>query len=156
MEITEKASVQVLKGNSAAARAVLLCKPDVVAAYPITPQSPVVEEMSKFKANGDLQAEFVEVEGEHSAMSVLIGASSAGGRVFSATSSNGLAFMFEAYFYASTLRLPIVMVQRLPRTGRSQYGLLFSAGHHDHERRRLDPDTRRILPGNSRYHYHGL
>lgn len=110
MEITEKASVQVLKGNSAAARAVLLCKPDVVAAYPITPQSPVVEEMSKFKANGDLQAEFVEVEGEHSAMSVLIGASSAGGRVFSATSSNGLAFMFEAYFYASTLRLPIVMV----------------------------------------------
>jgi pyruvate/2-oxoacid:ferredoxin oxidoreductase alpha subunit len=110
METTDIGAVKVLKGNSAAARAVLLCKPDVVAAYPITPQSPVVEEMSKFIANGMLDAEFVEVEGEHSAMSVLIGASSTGGRVFSATSSNGLAYMFEAYFYAATLRLPIVMV----------------------------------------------
>jgi pyruvate/2-oxoacid:ferredoxin oxidoreductase alpha subunit len=110
METTDMGTVKVLKGNSAAARAVLLCKPDVVAAYPITPQSPVVEEMSKFVATGKLDAEFVEVEGEHSAMSVLIGASSTGGRVFSATSSNGLAFMMEAYFYAATLRLPIVMV----------------------------------------------
>jgi pyruvate/2-oxoacid:ferredoxin oxidoreductase alpha subunit len=110
METTDIGTVKVLKGNSAAARAVLLCKPDVVAAYPITPQSPVVEEMSKFVAAGKLDAEFVEVEGEHSAMSVLIGASSTGGRVFSATSSNGLAFMMEAYFYAATLRLPIVMV----------------------------------------------
>jgi pyruvate/2-oxoacid:ferredoxin oxidoreductase alpha subunit len=110
METTDIGTVKVLKGNSAAARAVLLCKPDVVAAYPITPQSPVVEEMSKFVATGKLDAEFVEVEGEHSAMSVLIGASSTGGRVFSATSSNGLAFMMEAYFYAATLRLPIVMV----------------------------------------------
>ncbi len=106
----DNGTIKVLKGNSAAARAVLLCKPDVVAAYPITPQSPVVEEMSKFVATGKLDAEFVEVEGEHSAMSVLIGASSTGGRVFSATSSNGLAFMMEAYFYAATLRLPIVMV----------------------------------------------
>jgi pyruvate/2-oxoacid:ferredoxin oxidoreductase alpha subunit len=110
MATTDIGTVKVLKGNSAAARAVLLCKPDVVAAYPITPQSPVVEEMSKFVAGGMLDAEFVEVEGEHSAMSVLIGASSTGGRVFSATSSNGLAYMFEAYFYAATLRLPIVMV----------------------------------------------
>ena len=110
MATTDMGTVKVLKGNSAAARAVLLCKPDVVAAYPITPQSPVVEEMSKFVATGKLDAEFVEVEGEHSAMSVLIGASSTGGRVFSATSSNGLAFMMEAYFYAATLRLPIVMV----------------------------------------------
>ncbi len=111
MEATVKGTVKVLKGNSAASHAVLLCKPDVVAAYPITPQSPVVEELSKFHANGLLESEFVEVEGEHSAMSVIIGASSAGGRVFSATSSNGLAFMFEAYLYASTLRLPIVMVE---------------------------------------------
>jgi pyruvate/2-oxoacid:ferredoxin oxidoreductase alpha subunit len=110
MATTDVGTVKVLKGNSAAARAVLLCKPDVVAAYPITPQSPVVEEMSKFVASGMLDAEFVEVEGEHSAMSVLIGASSTGGRVFSATSSNGLAYMLEAYFYAATLRLPIVMV----------------------------------------------
>ncbi|MBW2207214.1 MAG: hypothetical protein JRG79_09910 [Deltaproteobacteria bacterium] len=110
MENPAQGTIKVLKGNSAAAQAVLLCKPDVVAAYPITPQSPVVEELSRFIANGLLQAEFVEVEGEHSAMSVLIGASSSGGRVFSATSSNGLAYMFEAYIYAATLRLPMVMV----------------------------------------------
>lgn len=110
METMEKGIVKVLKGNSAAAHAALLCKPDVVAAYPITPQSPVVEELSRFVADGLLEAEYVEAEGEHSVMSILIGASSAGGRVFSATSSNGLAYMFEPYFYASTLRLPIVMV----------------------------------------------
>jgi phenylglyoxylate dehydrogenase alpha subunit len=104
-------TIKVLSGNAAAARAALLCRPDVVAAYPITPQSPVVEELSKFYADGSLQAEFVEVEGEHSAMSVLIGASSSGGRTFSATSSHGLLYMFEAYFYAATLRLPIVMVE---------------------------------------------
>ena len=110
IESQHTGTVKVLKGNSAAAHAVLLCKPDVVAAYPITPQSPVVEELSQYVSEGLLEAEYVNVEGEHSAMSVLIGASSAGGRVFSATSSNGLAFMFEPYFYASTMRLPIVMV----------------------------------------------
>jgi len=110
MTAKEKGTVKVLKGNIAAAHAVLLCKPDVVAAYPITPQSSLVEELSQFYADGLLGAEFVEAEGEHSVMSILIGASSAGGRVFSATSSNGLAFMMEAYFYAATLRLPIVMV----------------------------------------------
>ncbi|MBW1863385.1 MAG: phenylglyoxylate dehydrogenase [Deltaproteobacteria bacterium] len=110
MTTEDKGTVKVLKGNIAAAHAVLLCKPDVVAAYPITPQSSLVEELSKFYADGLLEAEYVEAEGEHSVMSILIGASSAGGRVFSATSSNGLAFMLEPYFYASTLRLPIVMV----------------------------------------------
>lgn len=101
--------IKVLSGNQAAAEAAVLCQPDVVAAYPITPQSEVVEELSKYYAEGTLDAEFVEVEGEHSAMSVLIGAASSGGRTFSATSSHGLLFMFEAYYYASTLRLPIVM-----------------------------------------------
>jgi len=101
--------IKVLSGNQSTAEAVVLCQPDVVAAYPITPQSEVVEELSKFHAEGALQAELVEVESEHSAMSVLIGASSSGGRTFSATSSHGLLYMFEAYFYASTLRLPIVM-----------------------------------------------
>jgi phenylglyoxylate dehydrogenase alpha subunit len=101
--------VKVLSGNQAASEAAVLCQPDVVAAYPITPQSEVVEELSGFYARGELKAEFVEVEGEHSAMSVLIGASSSGGRTFSATSSHGLLFMFEPYFYAATLRLPIVM-----------------------------------------------
>jgi len=109
MGATAGGEIKVLSGNQAAAKAAVLCQPDVVAAYPITPQSEVVEELSKFYAEGALQAEFVEVEGEHSAMSVLIGASSSGGRTFSATSSHGLLSMFEAYFYASTLRLPIVM-----------------------------------------------
>jgi phenylglyoxylate dehydrogenase alpha subunit len=109
MGATNKQVVKVLNGNQAAAEAAVLCQPDVVAAYPITPQSEVVEELSKFYSEGMLQAEFVEVEGEHSALSVLIGASSSGARTFSATSSHGLLFMFEPYFYASTLRLPIVM-----------------------------------------------
>jgi len=111
MKTVVKETVKVLSGNQAAAQAVLLCDLDVIAAYPITPQSPVVEDLSKFVASGILKAEFVEVEGEHSAMSVIIGASSAGGRVFSATSSHGLAFMFEPYLYAASSRLPIVMVQ---------------------------------------------
>ena len=109
MRTTTEGKVKVLSGNQAAAQAAVLCQPDVVAAYPITPQSEVVEELSRFLAEGILKAEFVEVEGEHSALSVLIGASSSGGRTFSATSSHGLLFMFEAYSYAATLRLPIVM-----------------------------------------------
>ncbi len=109
MEATARGEIKVLSGNQATAEAVVLCQPDVVCAYPITPQSEVVEELSKFHAEGVLKTEFVDVEGEHSALSVLIGAASAGGRTFSATSSHGLLFMFEPYYYASTLRLPIVM-----------------------------------------------
>jgi phenylglyoxylate dehydrogenase alpha subunit len=109
MGVPAKEEIKVLSGNQAAAEAVVLCQPDVVCAYPITPQSEVVEELSKFQAEGKLETEFVDVEGEHSALSVLIGASSAGARTFSATSSHGLLFMFEPYCYASTLRLPIIM-----------------------------------------------
>jgi phenylglyoxylate dehydrogenase alpha subunit len=109
MEATASGEIKVLSGNQATAEAVVLCQPDVVCAYPITPQSEVVEELSRFQAQGSLQAEFVDVEGEHSALSVLIGASSSGGRTFSATSSHGMLFMFEPYIYAASLRLPIVM-----------------------------------------------
>jgi phenylglyoxylate dehydrogenase alpha subunit len=109
METTASGEIKVLSGNQAAAEAVVLCQPDVVCAYPITPQSEVVEELSRFHAQGDLQTEFVDVEGEHSALSVLIGAASSGGRTFSATSSHGMLFMFEPYIYAASLRLPIVM-----------------------------------------------
>jgi pyruvate/2-oxoacid:ferredoxin oxidoreductase alpha subunit len=101
--------VKLLSGNQAAALAVLLCHPDVICAYPITPQTPLLEQLSRFCADGLLQAEMVEVEGEHSALSVLVGAAAAGGRTFTATSSQGLAFMYEAYLRASGLRLPIVM-----------------------------------------------
>lgn len=101
--------IEVMNGNKAAATAAMLCRPDVVAAYPITPQTPVVEYLTQFHADGILNAEMSEVESELSAMSVLTGASLAGARTFTATSSQGLALMYEPYFRASTLRLPIVM-----------------------------------------------
>ncbi len=101
--------VEVMTGNQAASTAACLARPDVIAAYPITPQSSVVEDISKAIAEGKLDALISEVESEHSAMSVLEGAALGEARTFSATSSQGLAFMYEPYFRASTLRLPIVM-----------------------------------------------
>ncbi|MGC8657910.1 MAG: transketolase C-terminal domain-containing protein [Desulfomonilaceae bacterium] len=93
----------------AAADAVGLCDVDVVAAYPITPQTHVVEHLSELCASGKLDAEFVPVESEHSAMSVCCGSSAAGARTFTATSSQGLALMSEIVFIAASMRLPIVM-----------------------------------------------
>ncbi len=93
----------------AAADAVGLCDVDVVAAYPITPQTHVVEHLSELCASGSLDAEFVPVESEHSAMSVCCGSAAAGARTFTATSSQGLALMAEIVFIASSMRLPIVM-----------------------------------------------
>lgn len=100
----------VVDGNKAAALGAVLSRPMMVAAYPITPQTPLVEYLSQFIADGILDADLVEVEGEHSALSVLQGASLAGGRVFTGTSGQGLAFMFEPYVRTAPLRLPIVMV----------------------------------------------
>ncbi len=88
----------------------LLCQPDVIAGYPITPQTALLEKVTRFCADGLLKAKTVEVEGEQSALSVLIGAAAAGARTFTATSSQGLAFMYEAYCRVPILRLPIVMV----------------------------------------------
>lgn len=100
---------QVLSGNHAAAIGALLAKPEIVAAYPITPQTPLVQYFSQYVADGVMDTTIVEPESEHSAMSVLTGASLAGARTFTATSSQGLALMYEPYFRASTMRLPIVM-----------------------------------------------
>jgi len=105
-----KGERRVLTGNAAAAYGALLSRPDVVALYPITPQSEVVETLSKFYANGMLDAEMMQVEGENSAMSSIIAASVAGGRVFTATSSWGLAFMYDAVLMAAGMRIPAVMV----------------------------------------------
>lgn len=101
--------MKVMTGNKACAYAALLCRPDVIAAYPITPQTSILEYLYKFSADGLLDAELIDVEGETSAMGCLIGASSAGGRVFCSTSSAGLAFMYDGYLYASGSRVPIVM-----------------------------------------------
>jgi len=105
-----KGEVKVITGNAAAAYGAMLCRPDVVASYPITPQSEVVEQLSSFHADGILDAEMVEVEGENSAMNIVAAATLAGGRAFTATSSAGLAFMFDALLMAAGYRAPVVMV----------------------------------------------
>lgn len=96
-------------GNSVVAEAMRQCKPDVMAAYPITPQTTIVEEFAGFVAKGRVHTEYVTVESEHSAMSACVGASAAGARVMTATSSQGLALMWEELHIASGMRLPIVM-----------------------------------------------
>jgi len=93
----------------AAAEAVALCRPDVVAAYPITPNTHIPEHLSDIVAEGRLDAEFICVESEHSALSACMGASGAGARVFTATSSQGLLYMAEIMSIASSMRLPVVM-----------------------------------------------
>jgi pyruvate ferredoxin oxidoreductase alpha subunit len=98
-----------ITGNVLVAEAFRQCAPDVVAAYPITPQTTIVEEFAKFVANGRVHTEYVTVESEHSAMSASIGASAAGARVMTATSSQGLALMWEMLYIAAGMRLPIVM-----------------------------------------------
>ena len=99
-----------LTGNEAAAYAMKQINPDVVAAYPITPATEIVQIFSKYVSDGEVDSEFVPVESEHSAMSVCIGASAAGARVMTATASQGLALMHEMLYIASGLRLPIVMI----------------------------------------------
>lgn len=93
----------------AASLAVKLANVDVIAAYPITPQTHIVERLAEYVANGELDAEFINVESEHSAMSACIGASAAGARVYTSTAGQGLALMHEMLFIAAGNRLPIVM-----------------------------------------------
>jgi pyruvate ferredoxin oxidoreductase alpha subunit len=102
---------RVLEGSHSVAEAVRLAKAAVIAAYPITPQTHIVERLSDFCAEGSLNARYLRVESEHSALAALIGASSAGVRTFTATSSQGLALMHELLHWASGARLPIVMAE---------------------------------------------
>ena len=101
----------VLEGSHAVSEAVRLARTQVISAYPITPQTHIVEQLSEYCANGTLDARFLRVESEHSAMAALIGAASSGVRTFTATSSQGLALMHELLHWASGARLPIVMAQ---------------------------------------------
>ncbi len=98
-----------LSGANAASEAMRQINPDVCAAYPITPQTQIMEKFSEFVADGLVQTELIRVESEHSAMSCCVGSSAAGARTMTATSSQGLALMFEIVYIASSLRLPIVM-----------------------------------------------
>lgn len=123
-----KSKLIVCDGNEAAAWAVSLANVDMVAVYPITPQSSLVEYLAKFIADGRLNAEIVDVEGEHSVLSVLQGACLAGARTYTASCGPGLAFMFEPYLRTPGLRLPLVMtiVTRDTLTPQSVWG-----GHQD-------------------------
>lgn len=102
---------QVLEGSHAVSRAVRLARVKVISAYPITPQTHIVEALSGYCADGSLDAKFICVESEHSAMAAAIGASLGGVRTFTATSSHGLAYMHELLHWASASRLPIVMAE---------------------------------------------
>lgn len=100
---------KVINGNLAAAIGAKLSRPSVIAAYPITPQTTIVEKLAEFVSNGDLKAEYIRVESEHSAMSACIGAEACGVRTYTATSSQGLALMHEMLHVAGGARLPIGM-----------------------------------------------
>lgn len=99
----------VVEGSFAAAKAVQLCNPGVIAVYPITPQTHIPENLAKMIAEGELGSEMVRVESEHSAMAACIGSQATGVRSYTATSSQGLGLMWELLYVASGLRLPIVM-----------------------------------------------
>lgn len=103
-------NIKVITGNAAAAIAAKLARPDVVAAYPITPQTEVIEQISSFHASGEMDCELITVEGENSAMNAVMAASLAGGRVFTASSSWGLVFMYDAVLATAGARAPVVMV----------------------------------------------
>ena len=98
-----------IEGSRAVAEAVAMCRPEVICAYPITPQTHIVEALSAMVKRGDLAAEFLNVESEFAALSVAIGASATGARAYTATASQGLLYMSEAVYNAAGLGLPIVM-----------------------------------------------
>lgn len=100
---------ELLEGSRAVAEIIKMCKPGVISAYPITPQTHIVEELAQMVANGELNAQCVNVESEHSAASVVLGGVAAGVRSFTATSSQGLFYMAEVLFNISGMRLPLVM-----------------------------------------------
>ncbi len=100
---------EMLTGNDAIAQGVIMSRPDVIAAYPITPATAIVERLNRAVSAGELDAEFIDVESEHSAMAAVIGASVSGGRAFTATAAHGLMYMAENVFWAGYGRLPIVM-----------------------------------------------
>ena len=100
----------VVEGSYSVAHAVKICRPNVISAYPITPQTHIVEDLSQFMADGEISdCEYINVESEFSAISALVGASATGARTYSSTTSQGLELMHEVLFNASGMRLPIVM-----------------------------------------------
>ena len=105
----EKQKIELLTGNESVATAVKLARPQVIAAYPITPQTTIIETLSEMVAKGELDCDYINVESEHSAMGAAIGASLSGVRTITATSSHGLLYMGELVVWAGMTRIPIVM-----------------------------------------------
>ncbi|HOO03564.1 MAG TPA: transketolase C-terminal domain-containing protein [Methanomassiliicoccales archaeon] len=103
-------AVRALTGNAAAAYGVKLCRPEVIPNYPITPQTIIIEQLADFINDGELDADFIPADSEHSAMSIAIGAAATGVRTFTATASHGLALMHEMLYAPPQLRLPILLV----------------------------------------------
>lgn len=141
--------LKVLSGNKAAAYAAKLARIEVAAVYPITPQSQIGEDVSKFVADGELDCSIIEVEGEHSVMSAITGAAVAGSRVFTATSSLGLAYMTEPMMFAAGMRVPMVMVD-VTRETSAQRGISTSrqdaASTRDSGWLEIDPSNAQELP----------
>jgi len=102
-------STTFVEGSVAVAKAVAVCRPHVISAYPITPQTHIVEHLSELVADGELKSEYVNVESEHSAASVVLGASATGARTYTATTSQGFLLMIEVLFNIAGMRLPVVM-----------------------------------------------
>ncbi len=107
--LDRKTNIQIIDGNQAGALGAKMSRVQVVAAYPITPQTPLTEALSEFVEKGELKAEYVAVEGEHSALAVCSSASMVGARTFTATSAHGLAYMHEMLHWVAGARLPVVL-----------------------------------------------
>ena len=103
-------NLRFINGDEAVALGVALARPDVIAAYPITPQTIAVEKLSEYVDTGTLDAEYIQVESEHSALAAVMGASAMGVRTFTATSSQGLLYMCEVLHYVPGSRFPIIMM----------------------------------------------
>src|SRR4030066_1344493 len=143
------AKVVAVTGNEAVANALMQVNPDVSAAYPITPATDIMQRFTSFVSNATVKTEMILVESEHSAMSACIGASAAGGRVMTATSSQGLALMWEMLFIASGLRLPIVM----PVVNRALSAPLNIHGDHSDAMGARDTGWIQLWPENARESY---
>ncbi len=143
---------KALTGNEAVAYAMRQVNPDVVAAYPITPATEIVQIFSSYVADGLVNTEFVAVESEHSAMSATIGASAAGARAMTGTSSQGLALMWEMLYIAAGLRLPIVM----PVTNRALSAPINIHGDHSDTMGARDAGWIHIFSENSQEAYDNL
>ncbi len=145
------------EGSHAMAEAIALCRPEVICAYPITPQTHIVEGLGELVKDGTLvDCEYINVESEFAALSVAIGASAAGARAYTATASQGLLFMAEAVYNASGLGLPIVMTLGNRAIGAPDQHLERSFRRHVDARRRMAAIICRDQPGSGRSAHSGI